>query len=138
VAGFASVHGNVTAVGDDDQSIYGWRGADLSNVLDFERRFPGATVLRLEQNYRSTANILAAASAVIAKNRARKAKTLWTTREAGKPLRLILSGDEQIEGERVAREVRRQTDAGRRLRDVCVLFRTNAQSRALEIAFRKS
>ncbi len=138
VAGFASVHGNVTAVGDDDQSIYGWRGADLSNVLDFERRFPGATVLRLEQNYRSSANILGAASAVIARNRARKGKTLWTTREAGLPLRLILSGDEQIEGERLAREVKRQVEAGRSLRDVCVLFRTNAQSRALEFAFRKA
>jgi DNA helicase-2/ATP-dependent DNA helicase PcrA len=137
VAGFSSLHGNVTAVGDDDQSIYGWRGADLSNVLDFERRFPRATVLRLEQNYRSTGNILAAASAVIAHNKARKGKTLWTTREAGPSLRLVLSGDEQAEGDRVAREARRVVERGGRLSDVAVLFRTNAQSRALEIAFRR-
>jgi DNA helicase-2/ATP-dependent DNA helicase PcrA len=137
VAGFASIHGNVTAVGDDDQSIYGWRGADLSNVLDFERRFPRAAVLRLEQNYRSTGNILAAAAAVIAHNRARKGKTLWTTREAGPALRLVLSGDEQAEGDRVAREARRVVERGGRLADVAVLFRTNAQSRALEIAFRR-
>ena len=138
VAGFASVHGNVTAVGDDDQSIYGWRGADLSNVLDFERRFPRASVVRLEQNYRSTGNILAAASAVIAKNRARKGKTLWTTEGPGMSLRLILSGDEQAEGERLAREALRQRENGRLLRDVAVLFRTNAQSRALELAFRRA
>jgi DNA helicase-2/ATP-dependent DNA helicase PcrA len=138
VAAFASVHGNVTAVGDDDQSIYGWRGADLSNVLDFERRFPQATVIRLEQNYRSTGNILAAASAVIAHNRARKGKTLWTTHDAGTPLRLVLSGDEQAEGDRVAREARRVVERGGRLADVAVLFRTNAQSRALEIAFRRA
>jgi DNA helicase-2/ATP-dependent DNA helicase PcrA len=138
LSAFASVHGNVTAVGDDDQSIYGWRGADLSNVLDFERRFPRATVLRLEQNYRSTGNILAAASAVIAHNRARKGKTLWTTREAGPSLRLVLSGDEQAEGDRVAREARKVVERGGRLADVAVLFRTNAQSRALEIAFRRA
>jgi DNA helicase-2/ATP-dependent DNA helicase PcrA len=137
VTGFASVHGNVTAVGDDDQSIYGWRGADLSNVLDFEKHFPRASVLRLEQNYRSTGNILAAASTVIAHNKTRKGKTLWTTRDAGPPIRLVLSGDEQVEGERLAREVRKVAERGGRLADVAVLFRTNAQSRALEIAFRR-
>jgi len=137
VAAFSAAHGNVTAVGDDDQSIYGWRGADLSNVLDFERRFPRAELLRLEQNYRSTGNILAAASAVIAHNRARKGKTLWTTRDAGPRLRLVLSGDEQAEGDRVAREARRVLERGGKLADVAVLFRTNAQSRALEIAFRR-
>ncbi len=137
VAAFSSTHGNVTAVGDDDQSIYGWRGADLSNVLDFERRFPRAELIRLEQNYRSSGNILAAASAVIAHNRARKGKTLWTTRDAGPRLRLVLSGDEQAEGDRVAREARRVLERGGKLADVAVLFRTNAQSRALEIAFRR-
>jgi DNA helicase-2/ATP-dependent DNA helicase PcrA len=138
VTAFASVHKNVTAVGDDDQSIYGWRGADLSNVLDFERHFPNAHVIRLEQNYRSTGNILKAASEVIAHNRARKGKTLWTTREDGPGLRLILSADETAEADRLAREVRRQGEKGRALADVAVLFRTNAQSRALEIAFRRS
>ena len=137
VAAFSSTHGNVTAVGDDDQSIYGWRGADLSNVLDFERRFPRAEIIRLEQNYRSSGNILAAATAVIAHNRARKGKTLWTTRDAGPRLRLLLSGDEQAEGDRVAREARRVLERGGRLADVAVLYRTNAQSRALEIAFRR-
>ncbi len=138
VSGFASTHGNVTAVGDDDQSIYGWRGADLSNVLDFERRFSRSSVVRLEQNYRSTGNILAAASAVIAKNRARKGKTLWTKEGEGARLRLVLSGDEQAEGERLAREALKQREKGRSLRDVAVLFRTNAQSRALELAFRRA
>src|SRR6185295_9939605 len=95
VQSLAGVHGNVFVVGDDDQSIYGWRGADLANVLDFERAFPGAVTLRLEQNYRSTGNILAAANAVIANNLARKGKTLWCEREAGALLAFQLAADER-------------------------------------------
>ena len=137
VSALASAHGNVLCVGDEDQSIYGWRGADLSNVLEFERRFPGAVVLRLERNYRSSGSIVEAASSVIANNRWRRGKRLWTEREAGAPVRLFLSGDEQAEASRIAEEVRRQVARGRKRSECAVLFRTNAQSRALEMAFRQ-
>jgi DNA helicase II / ATP-dependent DNA helicase PcrA len=132
VHALAAAHGNLFVVGDDDQSIYGWRGADLSNVLDFERAFPGATVLRLEQNYRSSGNILAAANAVIAHNRARKGKTLWCEREAGARLRFALATDEADEARRVRRFLEDHVRRGRRLDAAAVLYRTNAQSRALE------
>jgi DNA helicase-2/ATP-dependent DNA helicase PcrA len=137
VAALSSGHGNVVAVGDEDQSIYGWRGADISNILDFEKHFPGAGVLRLEQNYRSTAVILEAASAVIANNRRRRGKTLWTEREGGSVIRVLLCGDEQAEGIRLAEEVQSFCRRGGRARDFAVLYRTNAQSRALELAFRQ-
>jgi len=137
VQALSAVHGNVFVVGDDDQSIYGWRGADLSNVLDFERAFPGAKVLRLEQNYRSTGNILAAANAVIAHNRARKGKTLWCEREPGARLRFALLADEADEARRVRRLLQERVRRGGALRDVAVLYRTNAQSRALETELRQ-
>jgi ATP-dependent DNA helicase UvrD/PcrA len=137
VVALSSAHGNVLAVGDEDQSIYGWRGADLTNVMDFERHFPGASVLRLERNYRSSGVIVEAASSVIAQNRWRRGKRLWTEREAGVPIRLFLSGDEEAEALRLAEEVRRQTGKGRKRSECVVLFRTNAQSRALELAFRR-
>jgi DNA helicase-2/ATP-dependent DNA helicase PcrA len=132
VHALAAVHGNLFVVGDDDQSIYGWRGADLSNVLEFEQAFPGATVLRLEQNYRSTGNILSAANAVIAHNRARKGKTLWCEREAGARLRFALAADEFDEARRVRRFLEERVRRGQRLDEAAVLYRTNAQSRALE------
>ena len=130
-------HGNIFVVGDDDQSIYGFRGADLRNVLDFESAFPGATLIRLEQNYRSTGNILAAANAVIANNRDRKGKTLWCERDPGAPLRFVLARDESDEARRVASfvESRAQRAAGR-LSDCAVLYRTHSQSRAIETEFR--
>jgi DNA helicase-2/ATP-dependent DNA helicase PcrA len=137
VAAFAAGSGNITAVGDEDQSIYGWRGADLSNVLEFERRFPGASVIRLERNYRSTGNIVDAASAVIANNRLRRGKRLWTDHPPGAVLRLLLTGDEEAEAARLAEETLRWVARGRRASEVAVLFRTNAQSRALELAFRQ-
>jgi DNA helicase II / ATP-dependent DNA helicase PcrA len=137
VHALAAVHGNVFVVGDDDQSIYGWRGADLSNVLDFEQAFPGATVLRLEQNYRSTGNILEAANAVIANNRARKGKTLWCEREAGARLRFALAADETDEAQRVRRFLEERVRRGGRLDECAVLYRTNAQSRALETELRQ-
>jgi DNA helicase-2/ATP-dependent DNA helicase PcrA len=137
VSAFSAGHGNVLAVGDEDQSIYAWRGADISNILDFERHFPGAQVVRLEQNYRSTSIILDAASAVIANNRRRRGKTLWTDREGGSQIRVILSGDEQAEGMRLAQEVERFTRRGGSPRHFAILYRTNAQSRALELAFRQ-
>ena len=137
VHALAAVHGNVFVVGDDDQSIYGWRGADLSNVLEFERAFPGATVLRLEQNYRSTGNILRAANTVIAHNRARKGKTLWCEREAGARLRFALAADEADEARWIRRFLEDRVRRGRRLDEAAVLYRTNAQSRALESELRQ-
>ncbi len=138
VQALGGVHGNVFVVGDDDQSIYGWRGADLANVLDFEQTFPGAVTLRLEQNYRSTRNILDAANAVIANNVARKGKTLWSEREAGALLVFALAPDELFEARRVRQWLQRQQTRGRRLADCAVLYRTNAQSRALETELRQS
>jgi DNA helicase-2/ATP-dependent DNA helicase PcrA len=127
-------HGNVTVVGDDDQSIYGWRGADLRNILDFEKDFPRATVVRLEDNYRSTPEILAIANAVISENRARRGKTLRATRPAGCRATLTGALDDRDEAEWVADEIeqRRSTEPHGRLGDIAILYRTNAQSRTLE------
>jgi ATP-dependent DNA helicase UvrD/PcrA len=137
VQSLAAGHGNLFVVGDDDQSIYGWRGADLSNVLDFEQAFPGATVIRLEQNYRSTANILRAANAVIANNRDRKGKRLWCEREDGARLRFVLAADELDEARRVRAFLQDRLRKGGRLDECAVLYRTNAQSRALETELRQ-
>ena len=136
VKALAGEHGQLFVVGDDDQSIYGWRGADLANVLEFEQSFPGATVMRLEQNYRSTGNILRAANAVIANNRSRKGKTLWSDREEGPRLRFMLARDEADEARRIADAIDTRRRRGRALADAAVLYRTNAQSRALETEFR--
>ena len=137
VRALAEGHGNVFVVGDDDQSIYGWRGADLSNVLDFESTFPGAEVVRLEQNYRSTAGILAAANAVIANNHARKGKTLWCERELGAPLQFVLAGDETDEARHIRAALESRRARGGRLDECAVLYRTNAQSRAIETELRQ-
>jgi len=135
----ARIHKNLMVVGDDDQSIYGWRGADVGNILSFEERFPDATVLRLTQNYRSTQTILRAANGVVKHNAARKEKELWTENPVGDPLTLHVVPDEDAEGEMVVAtllEERRRHDRGNR--DVVVLYRTNAQSRAVENALRRS
>jgi DNA helicase II / ATP-dependent DNA helicase PcrA len=137
VEALSGLHRNLFVVGDDDQSIYGWRGADLANVLEFEQAFPGAAVIRLEQNYRSTGRILRAANAVIANNRARKGKTLWSEREEGVPLRFVLAGDEVEEARRVRSHLAGWVGRGRRLTEAAVLYRTNAQSRAIEIELRQ-
>jgi len=137
VHALASGHGQLFVVGDDDQSIYGWRGADLSNVLDFEAAFPGAAVIRLEQNYRSTARILRAANAVIKNNRGRKGKTLWCDGPEGESLRFVLAGDENEEASRIRRWIESRRARGRRLDDCAVLYRTHAQSRALELDLRQ-
>ena len=135
----ASAHRNLCVVGDDDQSIYGWRGADIGNILSFERMYPDAKVIRLEQNYRSTSTILDAANAVVRNNRARKEKTLWTDRAGGDRLRLTLVGDAEEEALRVVRTVAGEVNReGVPLREVAILYRTNAQSRALETAFRNA
>jgi DNA helicase-2/ATP-dependent DNA helicase PcrA len=135
----ASEHGNLMVVGDDDQSIYGWRGADIRNILDFEQDFPAARVVRLEQNYRSTQNILDAANHVIAVNRRRKGKTLRTDAGPGEALTVVECADERDEAEWIGEEIehRRRRQGERRARDFVVLYRTNAQSRALEEAFRR-
>ena len=131
-------HGNVLVVGDDDQSIYGWRGADIRNILDFEKDFPAARVVRLEENYRSTPQVLALANAVISANTSRRGKTLRATRGAGETVTLVGSLDERDEAEFVTTELlsRRAADETLALRDIATLYRTNAQSRALEDACR--
>lgn len=134
----SATHRNIYVVGDDDQSIYMWRGADIRNILEFERDFPEAKVIRLEQNYRSTKTILEAASSVVANNRGRKGKTLWTENDEGGQLVLLEASDEEEEGHVVAEEVERLSRVGsHRPGDMVLLYRTNAQSRALEDAFRR-
>ena len=128
---------NVCAVGDDDQSIYSWRGAEVDNILSFDRHFPGVREIRLEQNYRSSGTILEAANAVIARNEARKDKRLWTSREGGEQVRVVTCGSERDEAMFVASEIRSRVDGGTPPRDIAVLYRTNIQSRAIEEALRE-
>jgi len=131
----AAGHRNICVVGDDDQSIYGWRGADLRNILDFERTWPDTRTFKLEQNYRSTEIILEAAHAVVSRNAARHAKQLWTQNGRGEPIPLLVGDDENMEAALVCRRIVEHREQGGACRDVAVLYRTNAQSRALEGAF---
>ncbi|MEW5976617.1 MAG: UvrD-helicase domain-containing protein [Acidobacteriota bacterium] len=127
---------NVCAVGDEDQSIYSWRGADIQNILSFEQDYPGAAIIKLEQNYRSTRNILAAAGSVVSKNQARKGKTLWTEKKDGELITYFEAPDAETEAEFVARQIvlnQRQHPQ----EAVAVLYRTNFQSRLLEEACRR-
>jgi len=128
----AAAHRNLCVVGDDDQSVYSWRGADIRNILDFERDYPEAKVVKLEQNYRSTQTILDAANAVVANNASRKPKELWTAGPQGERIRIFTASDEYAEARFVVSEIERLIDAGERPADVAVFYRTNAQSRALE------
>ena len=133
--------GNLMVVGDDDQSIYRFRGADIRNILDFEQAFPGARIVRLEQNYRSTSSILEAANAVISENVQRRGKRLFTDRVGGEPLTLVETLDETDEARWIVEELRSRYEGGPDLqnhRDFAILYRTNAQARALEDAFRKA
>jgi DNA helicase-2/ATP-dependent DNA helicase PcrA len=133
----AAQHHNLCVVGDDDQAIYGWRGADVRHMLAFERDFPGAAVIRLEENYRSTQVILDAANAVIAENRERLGKTLFTAKRGGEPVVAFTAADERDEAEWLAREFASLASDGHAdWGDCAVLYRTNAQSRPLEEAFR--
>ena len=133
-----SGHGNVVVVGDDDQSIYGWRGADIRNILDFEKEFTSAKLVRLEENYRSTPDILEVANAAITQNVGRKGKTLRPTRQAGERVTLVAALDERDEAEFVLEEIKsRRNRENRGLSDFAVLYRTNAQSRPLEDALRR-
>lgn len=126
---------NICVVGDDWQSIYSWRGADFTNILNFERDFPGATIIKLEQNYRSTKSILDAAHQVISKNQQRSEKALWTEAGAGEPVQILHVASEVHEGEAVVMRVKSKVDIrARRYSDHAVLYRTNAQSRAVEEA----
>ncbi|HLK63942.1 MAG TPA: UvrD-helicase domain-containing protein [Bryobacteraceae bacterium] len=129
-------HGNVCVVGDEDQSIYSWRGADIQNILDFEKDFPEAKVIRLEQNYRSTKNILAAAGAVVENNKARKGKKLWTESDSGSPLGLYAGYDDQNEALFIADTIEKHLVANPG-DAVAVLYRTNFQSRQIEEALRR-
>jgi DNA helicase-2/ATP-dependent DNA helicase PcrA len=131
-------HRNVCVVGDSDQSIYKWRGADVRNILDFEEDFPGTKVVRLEQNYRSTRNILAVAAGVIAHNVQRKDKTLWTENPTGEPPRVYRAWDEHDEASFVAQSILGHRGGGLSWDRIAVFYRTNAQSRVLEDALRRA
>jgi DNA helicase-2/ATP-dependent DNA helicase PcrA len=129
-------HGNICVVGDEDQSIYRFRGAELRNILEFESDHPGARTIRLEQNYRSTGKILDAAGAVVANNISRKGKTLWTENPSGDAVQLFRAPDDRSEAIWISRRIR-QLEREMALEDIAVLYRTNAQSRLLEEIFRR-
>jgi len=129
---------NLTVVGDEDQSIYGWRGANLENILHFVEDFPGAHVIKLEQNYRSTQNIIAAAGAVIGHNTRRLPKKLWTENAAGERIRLFRVPDDRAEASWVVEQILRQRGQGRSLNDFAIFYRTHAQSRLFEEFLREA
>lgn len=128
----AAANQNIMVVGDDDQSIYSWRGADLRNILDFEKDYPSAHVVKLEENYRSMGNILDAANAVIANNITRKPKKLFTSQPAGEKISVYMATDERDEGRWIASEIEKQHGSGTLYNQIAVFYRTNAQSRMLE------
>ncbi len=130
-------HGNVCAVGDDDQCIYSWRGAEVKNILEFERFFPGGKEVRLEQNYRSTQTILDAANSVIEKNPLRRAKRMWTDTHAGARVGLVAAPSEEEEARFVAREIKKALAEGLPADEIAVLYRTNGQARPIEEALRE-
>jgi len=135
----AATHNNFFVVGDIDQSIYGWRGADIQNILDFEKDYPKAQVIKLEENYRSTQIILEAANAVISNNRKRRDKKLWTRQEGGASIPFFLGSDEREEGQFVCDRIQGYLDEKKAtLGEMAVLYRTNAQSRVIEEAFLKN
>lgn len=138
VALLGGAHQNVCVVGDDDQSIYRFRGATIENILNFEQHFPGAEVIRLEQNYRSTSNILNAANDVIQNNRGRKGKTLWTQNGTGEKLICYEADSEFDEAAYVAEAIRKNLEKGTKLRDHAVLYRMNAQSGTIETHFARA
>lgn len=127
-----TTHNNICVVGDDDQSIYGWRGAHVRNILEFEKDFPGATVIRLEQNYRSRAPILEVANTLIEHNRSRLGKKLEATRGDGEEIRVLDSSDENEEARKIATQIDQLLDQGARAAEIAVLYRINALSRSLE------
>jgi DNA helicase-2/ATP-dependent DNA helicase PcrA len=132
----AKVHRNLCVVGDDDQSIYSWRGADVRNIRGFRREYPDATVIKLEQNYRSSQRIVKAALGIIARSREREPKELWTSNPEGDPVRVTLARDERDEAGLVVETLRRAQAEGADMRDIAVFYRVHAQSRVLEEALR--
>ena len=128
----AQKYKNIMVVGDDDQSIYSWRGADIRNILEFEQDYPNCHTVKLEQNYRSVGNVLAAANAVIANNQHRKAKKLFTSAEDGEKIHVYMATDERDEGRWIAGEIEKRRSAGMSYNQMAVFYRTNAQSRMLE------
>ncbi len=128
---------NICVVGDEDQSIYSWRGADIRNILDFEQVFPDAKLIKLEQNYRSSKKIIEAASEVISHNLARKGKHMWTANDDGDEIRIIECRDDKAEAEFIGKEIRKLYGEGVNLKDIAVFYRNNAHSRTIEDALRK-
>ena len=136
--GIALDHENICATGDPDQSIYSWRGADVANILEFERDYTNATVIRLETNYRSTASILAAADRLIACNRRRKEKKLIPSRSLGEAVTVVATLDEHAEAAEIVQRIRAAVEKGRRHDDIALFYRLNSLSRVMEDALRKS
>jgi DNA helicase-2/ATP-dependent DNA helicase PcrA len=133
----SQLHKNICVVGDEDQSIYSWRGADIRNILDYEKVFPEAKLIKLEQNYRSSKKIIEAASEVISRNIARKGKQMWTNNDEGEEIRIVECRDDRAEAEFIGLEIRKLYQAGVSLKDVAVFYRNNAHSRTIEDALRK-
>ncbi len=131
------LHRNICVVGDEDQSIYSWRGADIRNILNYETVFPEAKLIKLEQNYRSSKKIIEAASEVISRNVARKGKQMWTNNDDGNEIRIVECRDDKAEAEFVGQEIRKLHQDGVSLKDVAVFYRNNAHSRTIEDALRK-
>ncbi len=132
------IHRNVCVVGDDDQSIYGWRGAEISNILEFERYFPHPKIVKLEQNYRSTNAILGTANSIIRHNPRRRPKSLWSENGDGQPIRIVEAPDDREEANYVVGEIQKQQLAEQcRWTEFAVIFRMNAQSRLIEENFRR-
>lgn len=131
------LHRNICVVGDEDQSIYSWRGADIRNILDFETIFPEAKMIKLEQNYRSSKRIIEAASQVISRNQARKGKQMWTDNEEGEVISIVECRDDRAEAELVGQKIKSLVQAGVSLKDMAVFYRNNAHSRTIEDALRK-
>lgn len=134
----ARSHQNICVVGDEDQSIYSWRGADIRNILDFEKLFPNSNLIKLEQNYRSSKNIIEAASHVIANNQMRKGKQMWTQNAEGEEIVIVECGSDRIEADFVASEIHRLHQQDVEYRDMAVFYRTNSQSRMIEDSLRSS
>lgn len=134
----ADKHHRICVVGDSDQSIYRWRGADITNILNFEQDYPEATTILLEQNYRSTGNILKAANQVISQNKGRKPKNLWTDQGEGSKIKIYQADSEHAEGYFIASEITRNREQGKNYGDHAILYRTNAQSRVIEEILIKS